>query len=277
LTRAEKSFLFSSSAAGANIEFNHRSIERCTIFVKEATPLLNTPHFRKVFGGADGHSLLLDPRGLLLPVELVALPGTPLTYLNDETDGIVAVRLDSYPIYPLYVDRRSLTDVKPNIPPHPEPWIDQLLKKVGTPYIWGGNWSAGIPSLLERYPPSEELTPEVKAKWTLQGVDCSGLLYEVTGGKTPRNTSQLLSFGEGVARKGACPLELSKTLQPLDLIVWKGHVVIALGDGLCIESSESKGGVILSHARARLEEVCHELTPSTEWEANHFVIRRWNS
>lgn len=184
--------------------------------------------------------------------------------------------MNSYPTRPLYIEKRALTNVKPASQPSAEPLVDQLLKKEGAAYIWGGNWSAGIPSLLERYPPKRELSPEMKTKWTLQGVDCSGLLYEVTGGQTPRNTEQLLFFGKGIAKKGASPLELAKLLEPLDLIVWEGHVVIALGDGHCIESSESKGGVVITHARDRLEELFDEQTPSTNWQPSHFVIRRWN-
>ncbi len=210
----------------------------------------------------------MDPRGLLRAVELVALPGTHLAFLQGGMDGVAAVRLDSYPHSPLYVDRRALSEVKPKLLPSSKPLIEELLKREGSAYIWGGNWSAGIPTLLDWYPPNGDLTLEVNKKWTLQGVDCSGLLYEVTGGMTPRNTEQLVSFGKGIACDDRSPLALSHLIKPLDLIVWKGHVIIALGDGRCIESIEPKG-VVISPMRERLEELC------SEWQTNRFVIRRW--
>lgn len=266
IDKKRQSFLF----------FTQKSIRDRPIFVKEPTPLLNTPHFSQVFGGNDGSHLPLDDQGMLRPVELVALPGTELAL--HQKGKIATVQLCNYPIFPLYVDSRALSSEK--LPAFTtstkrKDLIQELLKREGAAYIWGGNWSPGIPSLLKWYPPKATLSEELKKKWSLQGVDCSGLLYEVTGGKTPRNSGELLFFGTGLPCEKKKPLELSALMQPLDLIATQGHVIIALGDGRCIESIHPHG-VIISNMRERFEMLCNEKTPSNNGlSPNSFVIRRW--
>ncbi|HPE85225.1 MAG TPA: hypothetical protein PLO43_03500, partial [Chlamydiales bacterium] len=84
---------------------------------------------------------------------------------------------------------------------------------------------------------------------TFAGVDCSGLLYEASYGLTPRNTSELISFGEERSLEN---------LQPLDLLVWKGHVVIVLDPYHTIESRLGKG-VVITPLADRLSEIEREL------------------
>ena len=66
----------------------------------------------------------------------------------------------------------------------------------GTPYVWGGNWSSGIPEMVHFYPPKSPLDEKTERYWNLKGIDCSGLLYQTSGGATPRNTSQLIYYGK---------------------------------------------------------------------------------
>ena len=150
-----------------------------------------------------------------------------------------------------------------------------MVRLVGLPYIWGGNWSAGVPALLALYPPSDEITETMRAIWSLKGVDCSGLLYEATDGFTPRNTSELVYYGTPVAIENKSISAIQKMVRPLDLIVWKGHVVIVLDAEKTIESRH-KHGVVITPLKERLEEVLQTRTPKDAWvDGNHFVIRRW--
>ncbi|MGD0584971.1 MAG: peptidoglycan endopeptidase, partial [Oryzomonas sp.] len=43
---------------------------------RSATPVLNSPAFSDVFGGADGRSLKTDRCGQVRQLEFIALPGT---------------------------------------------------------------------------------------------------------------------------------------------------------------------------------------------------------
>src|SRR5687768_9498612 len=43
---------------------------------KEPTPVLNSPDFSAVFGGADGLTVKNDNQGLIREMEFIALPGT---------------------------------------------------------------------------------------------------------------------------------------------------------------------------------------------------------
>ena len=47
-------------------------------------------------------------------------------------------------------------------------------------YVWEATIQKGIPEMLEFYKPSGTLPYDVLKRWTLKGVDCSGLLYEAT-------------------------------------------------------------------------------------------------
>lgn len=211
------------------------------LIAKAATPLLNTPDFPSVFGkGANP----FDHKGLIRSVEMIALPGTKFTVTKSCSESIAEVTTLEYPSSPLYLDTRFTNEVAPNHPerkknlPPLKTVIAHLKSRLGLPYIWGGNWSAGVGSIVDLY--GGEKNPER----TLSGLDCSGLLYEATSGYTPRNTSELISFGE----------EISLPERPLDLIVWRGHILIALNQDTVIESLYGKG-VIVSPLKQRMGEI----------------------
>jgi hypothetical protein len=220
------------------------------------TPVLNTPAVRSVFGGA----VRLDPCKGVRPIEFIALPGTLFRIEGAEVnDGVTVYHVSShdYP-YPsetgYFVDARFLREVAPPFPERPRvlPGLaevqQRLLAALGRPYVWGGNLRDGVPLLGKLYPGAE----------TLAGVDCSGLLYEATGGYTPRNSSALTAFGAGVPIAGLPPDLIAGRLQPLDLIVWKGHVVIVLDRDRVIESRKPLDDYPAGGAGGRA-----------------FVIRRW--
>jgi cell wall-associated NlpC family hydrolase len=129
------------------------------------------------------------------------------------------------------------------------------------------------------------LPAAARRELTLSGLDCSGLLYQATGGWTPRNTSQLVSYGRAVQIAGKRIDEIARLLQPLDLIVWNGHVLIVLDKNRLIESrlecgNQSNGGVKTTALRQRLVEIMRTRRPVDRWpiagsQRDVFVVRRW--
>ena len=245
------------------------------------TPVLNTPAFSEVFG--DG--LRLDPCQKVRPIEYIALPGTLFRIEGALPDGAVTVyRVTSndYP-YPsgsgYFVDARFL---KPAEAPVRErtrvlPGLarvqQELLAALGRPYVWGGNLRDGVALLGKLYPGADPLA----------GVDCSGLLYQATDGCTPRNSSALTGFGAPVPIAGLSAESIAQRLRPLDLIVWKGHVMVLLDRDTVIQSRmgcRGGGGVVVSPVRETLRRLMKGRQP---WDAypkgaagrHAFVIRRW--
>lgn len=212
------------------------------------TPILNTPNFKEVYG----ERLPFDEQKLVREVEMIALPGMVFVVLQEVKEGILQVKTDDYPSSQcLYLDRRAGDRAIDNRKMKRElPSIDVILSrmvsKVGVPYVWGGNYSPGIPEWAVWYPPKKVLTSYEEHHWLFKGVDCSGLLYEATDGVTPRNTSWLMKFGVEV---------VLEDVKPLDLILYPGHVIIALNKSEVIESSHEKGGVLISPLKKRIEEI----------------------
>lgn len=258
-------------------------------------PVLNTPDFRSVFGGADGRTLAVDNQGLIRAVEFVALPGTAFRIvdtLRRNGTTVYQVETDEYPDQQsgLYVDSRFVTvsvappPIRPKRRPARQQILDRMAANQGLPYVWGGNVARGIPEMLEYYPPLRQLSQTGKELWALYGLDCSGLLYEAANGTTPRNTSDLITFGEPVSIEGLSASQIAAKLQPLDLIVWKGHVIIVYDQNRTIESCLScspRGGVTIRNLRDVLNEVMDKRKAANQYPVRsasgekYFVIRRW--
>jgi cell wall-associated NlpC family hydrolase len=263
------------------------------------TPVLNTPDFAGVFGGRDGKTIRLDGCVQIRETEFVALPGT--VFRTEETINrggpvIYRVTTDDYP-YPsakgYFIDSRFvrtsaalLPQRQRNIPPR-QTVIDNLLAAQGSRYVWGGNVREGIPRLLSFYPPASglRLSTATADLWQLRGVDCSGLLYEATGGFTPRNTSALVAYGAPVPIKGLDAEQIIRLVEPLDLIVWQGHVMIILDRERIIESRldchGNGGGVKVRSLREALIDIRESRVPldnfptAADRGVKGFVIRRW--
>lgn len=246
------------------------------------TPVLNTPEFKKTFSGA----IRLDPCKGLRPIEFVALTGTLfLVQESLQKDGVTVYRVVSndYPHAPesgLYVDARFVREWAGGVPVERQRHLPEtaeiqrrLLAAVGKPYVWGGNVKEGVPLLKTLYPQGD----------TLAGVDCSGLLYEATDGFTPRNTSALISFGEGVPIAGLSAAALAGKLKPLDLLVWNGHVMMVLDEDSIIESTmgcTGRSGVVLTPIRDALVKLMRsrkaaDRYPEGDAAEKSFVVRRW--
>lgn len=251
------------------------------IFAKtnNATPVLNTPHFRRIFSTP----LPLCDQGLLRAIELVALPNTPLTITEWLGDHICRVLVPGYPGDALFVDRRFLTlskkpfhTQKPPLPSKDE-LINRMHRRVGAPYIWGGNWGEGVPELLTLYPPQTTLDPKTQTQYCLKGVDCTGLLYEAANGQIPRNTSDLYTFGTALPIAKLSPKEIASFLAPLDFLVWKNHFIIVIEGGQSIESHKDHG-VFIANLEERLSELMQTLTPTNDtlYTKQHLSARRWH-
>jgi len=262
------------------------------------TPVFSDPAFPKLFGGTDGRTLVRDRCGQLRSLEFIAPVGSVFSVrgaVPGSSPAIWQVTTTEYP-YPApggyFVDHRFLIPA----PAHPSererslPAREEILRRlrtsVGVPYVWGGNLRAGIPELRTLYPPSFPLSDAVSKTWTLAGLDCSGLLYEATGGVTPRNTSALVFYGTGVAIAGLDARGIAALLRPLDLIGWNGHVMIVIDGGQVIESRLKCGepgnsGVAVRSLVRTLTELMATRSPVNEYrETAHdgrksFVARRW--
>ncbi len=258
-------------------------------------PVLNSPDFKAVFGGGNGHDLKVDRCGQVRELEFIALPGSVFTIKKKQISGadiIYQVETDEYVAPPnvrLYVDGRFLDlrhsappPRRPSLPPRDE-IVAALRAAVGNPYVWGGNAPDGVPELADRS--FTVVGAGDRGRPALAGLDCSGLLYHATGGSTPRNTAQLLTYGSGVAIAGKPPAEITTMLQPLDLIVWNGHVIIVLDRRTAIESrlecgKPGNGGVVLTDLSQRLAEIARTRRPADAWpdggkRRDMFVVRRW--
>lgn len=251
------------------------------------TPVLNRADFSNCFGGSTGDLLSLDESGLLRAIETILFPLCLVELLERIDQSVIwKIRTEEYVAkYPLYIDERFVIRTDKSFSkrqrslPAVSSIIDSLRQQVGERYIWGGNWPSGIPQLLQWYKPSIEkqlLDALTLETWQLKGVDCSGLLYFASNGCTPRNTSQLVEWGKAVCIADKEVDSITNCLTALDLIVWKGHVVIVLDNKTAIESTVGKG-VILTPLNERLHKLCQERKPVDLYTSTHpcFVIRRW--
>jgi cell wall-associated NlpC family hydrolase len=196
----------------------------------------------------------------LKSVEFIALPQTKLTLLKEVAPNIAEATTLEYPSStPIYVDTRFLEKGDTNTPEREKelPSVDSILNfmtsLVGTRYFWGGNWAEGIPEMELLYP-EKPVTDDLICK----GVDCSGLLYQATNGFTPRNTSQLYTYGVALE----IPL---RNVKPLDMMVWPGHVLFVLDANHFIESAGGRG-VFISNFQERF----------AHFKDKPFSFRRWH-
>lgn len=252
------------------------------------TPVLNTSNFKSVFGGTGGTTVKLDNKGLIREMEFIALPNTVFEILEiipKDDHSIFRIITSDYPYTSsdLYIDSRFVktTDTLPverkQVLPDKSEILNTLNSLDGYGYMWGGNCGDGIEKLLEFYQPETDLDNYTKDLWCLKGVDCSGLIYQATNGSTPRNTSSLINYGTGLDIAGKSALEIASMLQPLDLIVWSGHVIIVYEENTVIEST-GDAGVHKSDLLSRLKSVMKEKTPVNDWgstSGKRFVVRRW--
>ena len=265
------------------------------------TPVLNTPEVSSVFGTQAAKPRDHYDTGLLRELEFIALPGTVFTIeavIRREEETVYRVTTVDYP-YPsaggYYIDSRFVRASVEKPPgrakhlPDKNTIIAFLISSEGSGYLWGGNVREGISQMLSFYPPPAALTQEERDRWMLQGLDCSGLLYQATGGCTPRNTGSLVNFGDAVPIADATLSQIIQAVEPLDIIVWPGHVIIVLDRDRVIESrldydktrAGNQGGVRIRIVGEVLTEILKDRIPVNSYtvkeipEQKQFVIRRW--
>jgi len=263
---------------------------------RSPAPVLNTTAFSSVFGGPDGRKLKRDRCGQVRELEFIALPGTAFTISGTFRDGantVFRVETGDYPMpaeAKLYVDSRFIEFRKVMPAPRARKLtsagesVSALKASIGSPYVWGGNLQDGVVELLDLFY-GGGVPAAAKRQLSLAGLDCSGLLYQATNGWTPRNTSQLVSFGKALPVAGKSPEDIAADLEPLDLIVWNGHVLIVIDRETIIESrlefgKPGRGGVVTSSLQSRLTEIMRVRRPVDQWppagkQREVFVVRRW--
>lgn len=246
-----------------------------------------------------------------IPLEMIAFKDTVFK-IEKIIGDILQVSTNEYPTFsdnqcppynenknpfrkPLYIDSDlvTITDVRLSDPEKVrlsrEEILENLLSYEGTRYLWGGNVRGGISScekyykqyLLANYDISDIVN--LQRNLDLEGLDCSGLLYIATNGQTPRNTAQLIAFGVSLPIQGKSPEEIAEAIQPLDLIVWVGHVVIAVSQEETIESygrdnfdgDPNCNRVVLRNKVDRLTEIMKTRCPVNSYCDGGFVINRW--
>ena len=247
------------------------------IAIEKPCPILNTSDFSFAFGGKTGREIPLNERMHPYCFEFVALQGMLFKMeeaLPKKESLIYRVSCPFYSGKDLFLDSRFVGPAKS---PHPREIppasliLQRMKDRLGIPYVWGGNWSQGIPEMLLYYPAPATIDDRTYALWTLSGVDCSGLLFEAADGTTPRNTSELLQFGSVVP--------IGADLQPLDMILFPGHVLFVL-DSTTIIESKFPFGVICRNLSIRLWELDRERRRVNEWTADlppqkHYIVRRF--
>lgn len=258
---------------------------------KFPTPVLNVPDFDSVYGGRDGKTLKKSSSGLIKELEYVAYVGSVFKIIKSINRGsynIYEVNSKEYDIKELginlFIDSRFVdtTSVKPVDRILLLPTKDSILKfmdeNVGALYVWGANNVNGVKQMTEFYKPKGQLSEIDLKEWSLKGVDCSGLLYEATNGYTPRNTYQLVYFGKSLKIEGLKTDQILSLLKPLDIIVWKGHVIIVYDDKTTIQSAHSSWGVVKKDLKAVIEKTMSTRKPVNEWkedDTKQFIIKRW--
>ncbi len=180
-------------------------------------------------------------KGLLEGIEMVLYPGSKIELVKEIPNGFFQVRTPHYKVaHPLYADGRhlSMNGQREFFLPSYEKALDNLRRVPdGVRYIYGANYQKGIPRLLEDFPPNRSLNDEHRKDWILEGVDCSGLFFQICEGATLRNCSMLDQVGERIE------ITDIKQLRPLDLVLTSSHVAIVESSKVIVESALRFQGV----------------------------------
>ncbi len=222
-------------------------------------PVYNTPEIFQLYQSKP----LKNEKGLLIGVEMVLLAGSKIEVISKLKKGVYQIITPHYQVdFPLYVDGRHLVKKRPRtffLPSFEEAIMNLSKVKEGTRYIYGANIDKGIPSLTNDFPPPPDLDEKEKQDWILQGLDCSGLFFQICEGATLRNCSMLDRVGVEIKNPKI------GELRPLDLILTKGHVAIVESPKNIIESAKRFEGV-------KRTELTKELLTSEIFKS-HRIIR----
>ncbi|HGY90693.1 MAG TPA: hypothetical protein ENK43_05935 [Planctomycetes bacterium] len=197
------------------------------------------------------------PRGRVDDWIAKVLPARSDLEVRPAPHGMVEVTQSAYrpfykkELYALGEAVEPIPDPSPTAAPPSPPPVNEVLAALlsleGTRYLYGGSAPSGsdihAEALIARgLMRREDLAdPDLGMIMRSAGIDCSGLfnlstryaffgdsrhVYEAFGASTRHL--------EGLAATE--PEAMSKALEPLDLIVYRGHVIVALGDGRVIQA-----------------------------------------
>ncbi|MBU1240653.1 hypothetical protein KKF84_18410 [Myxococcota bacterium] len=161
----------------------------------------------------------------------------------------------------------------------------EKMERDGLRYCWGCNFPSGLPNNLALY--ARDGVTAHRNIWLMAGGDCSGILYFATDGSTPRNTAEMLTYGKGVPVRSLSAAHIAQRLKPLDLVVWRGHVLIVMEKGEVIEAinlyKKKRVQRIIRHSlETRLWEIMRRMKPVNSYFSDplpvgkKFVVRRWH-
>jgi hypothetical protein len=267
------------------------------------TTIYNTANFYKAYEIKNNKLIARDKSNLVREIEAQTFPGTVWKIkekLNTNNIDVYKAQTPEYWNTPedfyFYIDARSVKTkfIRPKarklILPSKEKLLEKLYRikeetqKELIPYVWGGNILEGIPDNKNFYDKNnsfEDLNNWDKKQFLLQGLDCTGLIYYITNGYTPRNSSWWRTFGDPVEIEDQNIEQIISSVEPLDVIVHQGHVLMILNKEETIESRLSKGGgVVVTPIRERFEELFETKVPLNHAPAGRsenswFVIRRF--
>lgn len=237
-------------------------------------PVFSTPDIHKLYGQAldDKDNVIfteldLDSYGQIDPIVGRVFPSELLDVIEIIHSEVLKRDIfrvvGSNPFYHLpdaecYVDSAFFAEDSGSNrerfrPRSKEEVLIELIKisDMSLPYVWGGTSDVGCKEMLDVYQFEFETHLELQ-KVIGQGFDCSGLIYFAHGNPfEPRNTSQMIESGHALDIYGRNKYEILNMIEPLDIIVWKGHVMIVItGDGMCLESRwfspTEPGGIMVS-------------------------------
>lgn len=221
-------------------------------------------------------TLPLDDQGLYRPLEMMLFPGEITEKLDHEGDQVIKVKLENGESFYTFSELALIHQNVQKYPLTENNIMENLLKFNGSPYVWGSNWMLSKDEMrqLEEHLVHHPSSFAGNLKTIFSGVDCSGLLYAACLGQVPRNTSQLVHFGEFVDIDNCSNEQICNKIRPLDLLVWKGHVLIFLDENTLIESRKDFGCVIVD-SKNRLDEIRQTRKPSSCLSEQSFFIKRW--
>lgn len=235
-------------------------------------------HDENIFYHFCEEKLPFDEQGLYRPLEMMLLPESNLKVLESRENGVLKVKTEELEQGYIFKDSLEFSMKCDRVDLKEKNILDNLLSYVGCAYIWGSNWTLSKNQLetlkIHLTKRSENFIKNMQ--FLFSGLDCSGLLYAATTGQVPRNTSELVHFGKFIEIEGLTNLQICNLVRPLDLIVWKGHVLIFLDEKLVIESRKDYGCLIVD-AKTRLEEIRNTRTPANTVGDHKFYIKRWHS
>ncbi len=231
-----------------------------TVTNPEPLTLYTTPDLERLYQRAALSAELSAgrlPRLLVDRAIAKVLPRGSVFSVDPFAPGIVRIRecayrpyfeKDLFAIDSLVVDtERTSDDWRTPQPPSRVAVLARLLSCEGIPYLFGGSAPEGsaaqAAAIIDRgWLEAADLSiPELRQVLLSSGIDCSGLFnlatqYAFFGDSKDVYRAwarSLVRFDAGSAER---PEELAAALEPCDIILFRGHMTIALGDGRVIQA-----------------------------------------